>query len=77
MASRLVSLMEPPLLLERENPDPEVLVRAVDRRAAGSNGWPINANTVMAWQEVRQLGRNWGNLIRRRLDDFDSIDDLQ
>ena len=37
---------------------------------------PIEANTVMVWAEVRQLGRTWGRLIRRRLDDFESVDDL-
>ncbi len=73
----LNSVGEATLVLElRDSMSNEILARAVDRRAAASGGWPIEANTVMVWAEVRQLGRTWGRLIRRRLDDFESVDDL-
>lgn len=60
----------------RDSMSDEILVRAVDRRAAETAGWPIKANSVTVWPEVRRLASFWGARIRKALDDFGSIDDL-
>jgi Protein of unknown function (DUF3313) len=60
----------------RDSLSNEVLARAADRRAAESAGWPINANSVTVWPEVRRLASFWGTRVRKALDDFQSVDDI-
>jgi hypothetical protein len=54
----------------------EILVRAADRRAAETQGWPREANAVTVWPEVRRLARFWGRRVVYGLERFESIDDL-
>lgn len=73
----LSSVGEATLVLElRDSVTNEVLARAADRRAAESQGWPTEADSISVWPEVRRLAHTWGNLVRKRLDEFDSVDDL-
>ena len=73
----LTEVGEATLVLElRDSVTNEVLARAADRRAAESEGWPINANSVTVWPEVRQLAGTWARLLRKRLEEIDSVDDL-
>jgi Protein of unknown function (DUF3313) len=60
----------------RDSMSNEILARAADRRAAESAGWPIDANSVTVWPEVRRLASSWGQRIVTALEKFDSIDDL-
>jgi hypothetical protein len=74
----LTEVGEATLIVElRDSVTNEILARAVDRRAADTGGWATEMNSVTAWSEVRQLARTWSRLIRRRLDDFQTIDDLR
>lgn len=71
----LTDIGEATLVLElRDSVTNEVLVRAVDRRAAGVSGWPVEANSVTVWPEVRRLAQSWARLVRERLEGFDSVD---
>ncbi len=71
----LTDVGEATLVLElRDSVTNEVLVRAVDRRAAGVSGWPVEANSVTVWSEVRRLAHSWARLVRQRLEGFDSVD---
>ncbi len=73
----LNSVGEATLVIElRDSVTNEVLLRAADRRAAQSAGWAINANSVTVWAEVRRLAGFWAQRLRKGLDDFESIDDL-
>jgi hypothetical protein len=54
----------------------EVLARAADRRAAESAGWGLEANTVTVWSEVRRLANTWARIIRKRLEELNTVDDL-
>jgi hypothetical protein len=54
----------------------EILVRAADRRAAESAGWPREASAVTVWTEVRRLASFWGRRVTNALENFESIDDL-
>jgi hypothetical protein len=73
----LRSVGEATLVVElRDSMSNEVLARAADRRAAESEGWPIDANTVTVWPEVRQLAQTWARLLRKRLDSFESAEEL-
>lgn len=70
----LTQIGEATLVLElRDSVTNEVLVRAVDRRAAEAFGWPTEASSVTVWSEVRQLARSWARLVRQRLEEFDSV----
>ena len=65
------------LVLElRDSLSDEILARAVDRRAAQTAGWPVSANTVTVWAEVRRLASSWGQRVRTGLEGFESVDDL-
>lgn len=69
----LSEIGEATLVLElRDSVTNEVLVRAVDRRVAESAGWPIEANSVTVWPEVRRLAQSWARLARQRLEELDS-----
>ena len=59
----------------RDSVTNEVLARAADRRAAEA-AFPIDANSVTVWPEVRRLAQQWARIIRNRLDEFQTIDDL-
>lgn len=73
----LSSVGEATMVLElRDSVTNEVLARAADRRAAEQSGWPTEANSVTVWPEVRRLASTWGRLVRKRLDEFESVDDL-
>lgn len=73
----LSSVGEATLVLElRDSVTNEVLARAADRRAAEQQGWPIEANSVTVWPEVERLAHAWGKQVRKRLDEFESVDDL-
>lgn len=59
---------EATLVLElRDSMSNEILARSSDRRAAES-AFPIEANAVTAWSEVRQLARTWARILVNRLD---------
>jgi hypothetical protein len=74
----LNSVGEATLVIElRDSESNEVLARAADRRAAENAGWPIDANTVTVWPEVRRLAQTWASMLRKRLDDFESVDELK
>lgn len=74
----LRSVGEATLVVElRDSMSNEVLVRAVDRRAAESGGFAIQASAVTVWPEVRRLAGVWGRRIVKGLNDFESIDDLR
>jgi hypothetical protein len=60
----------------RDSLSNEILIRAVDSRAAESAGWPIEVNSVTVWPEVRRLASFWARRIRNGLEEFESIDDL-
>lgn len=60
----------------RDSMSQEILLRAADRRAAEAAGWPINANAVTVWSEVRRLASSWGHRVVTALEKFESIDDL-
>jgi hypothetical protein len=46
----------------------EVIFRAVERRAAESQGVAIRSNTVTNWAEIRRLLRRWAMTLREGLD---------
>lgn len=74
----LTDVGEATLVLEmRDSETGEALVRAIDRGAAGANGWAMSADTVTVWPEVRKLAQNWAKLVRRRLDEITSVADLE
>jgi hypothetical protein len=73
----LSDIGEATLVLElRDSVSNEVLVRAVDRRAAETSGWPVEASSVTVWSEVRRLAHSWARLVRQRLEEFDSMEVL-
>jgi len=73
----LSSVGEATLVLElRDSVTNEVLARAADRRAAEQQGWAVEASSVTVWPEVRRLAHTWGKQVRKRLDEFESVDDL-
>ena len=47
-----------------------VLARAVDARAADSNGPPIRSNSVVNSSEVKRLLRNWSIQLRKALENL-------
>ena len=64
----LSSVGEATLVLElRDSVSNEILARSADRRAADS-AFPIDANPVTAWAEVRRLARTWARVLVNRLD---------
>ena len=72
----LTEVGEATLVLElRDSVTNEVLARAADRRIAES-AFPIEANRVTVWPEVRRLAQTWARIIRRRLEEFDTVDDF-
>lgn len=72
----LTNVGEATLVLElRDSVTNEVLARAADRRAAEA-AFPIDANSVTVWPEVRRLAQTWGRIIRSRLDEFNTVDDF-
>ena len=66
----LDSVGEATLILEvRSSISNSIYVRAVDRRAAGSQGQSFQpSSTVTNRTEVRRLGRRWGGMLRDGLD---------
>lgn len=60
----------------RDSVSEEILVRAVDRRAAETAGMPISANTVTVWPDVRRLASIWGTRIVKALEELNTVDDL-
>ena len=66
----LDSVGEATLVLEiRSSVSNSIYARAVDRRAAGSQGQTYQASsTVTNRAEVRRLGRRWGKMLRDGLD---------
>ena len=73
----LSSVGEATLVLElRDSMTNEVLARAVDRRAAETSGFAVNANPVTVWSEVRRLANSWANLLRKRLDEVTSVGEM-
>jgi len=66
----LDSVAEATLILEiRSSISNSIYARAVDRRAAGSQGQTFQASsTVTNRAEVRRLGRRWGKILRDGLD---------
>jgi Protein of unknown function (DUF3313) len=66
----LDSVGEATLILEiRSSVSNSIYARAVDRRAAGSQGQTFQASsTVTNRAEVRRLGRRWGKMLRDGLD---------
>jgi hypothetical protein len=66
----LDSVGEATLVLEiRSSVSNSIYARAVDRRAAGSQGQTYQASsTVTNRAEVRRLGRRWGMMLREGLD---------
>ncbi|HEU4619633.1 MAG TPA: DUF3313 family protein [Gammaproteobacteria bacterium] len=74
----LASVGEATLVIElRDSESNEVLARAADRRAAENAGWPVEANSVTVWPEVRRLAQTWASILRKRLEDFESVDELK
>jgi hypothetical protein len=74
----LSSVGEATLVVElRDSESNEVLARAADRRAAENAGWPVAANSVTVWSQVRQLAQTWARMLRKTLDKFDSVDGLK
>jgi len=72
----LTDVGEATLVIElRDSVTGEVLVRAADRRAAEA-AFPIDASSVTVWPEVRRLASTWARMVRKRLEDFETIDDL-
>lgn len=65
----LESVGEATLSVELVDPENRsVLLRAVDRRAAGAPGRPFRASRVRNWQEVRTLADAWARRLRLGLD---------
>ena len=65
----LESVGEATLMLEMiDSQTGTVLLRTVDRRAAGRVGQPFESNTVSNWFEVKRLAQSWARLLRDRLD---------
>ena len=63
------SVGEATLILEiRSSVSHSIYVRAVDRRAAQSQGQMRESSTVTNRAEVRRLGRRWGRMLREGLD---------
>lgn len=72
----LTEIGEATLVLElRDSVTNEVLVRAADRRAPDPSRWPIEANSVRTWSEVRQVAQTWARMVRQRLEELDSLVD--
>ncbi len=64
----LTRVGEATLVLElRDSMSNAILARSADRRAADA-AFPIEANTVTTWAEVRRLARTWGRMLVNRLD---------
>ena len=59
----------------RDSVTNEVLARAAERRAAES-AFPIDANKVTVWPEVRRLAQTWARIIRNRLEEFNTVADF-
>jgi hypothetical protein len=66
----LRSVAEATLILEAaDSMSDEVLIRAVERRAAERiSGDAIMVNDVTTWAEIRRLGRYWASKLREGLD---------
>ena len=65
----LTSVGEITLIIEAaDSRSNEVIFRAVERRAAESQGVAIRSNTVTNWAEVRRLLRRWAMTLREGLD---------
>jgi hypothetical protein len=72
----LTDVGEATVVLElRDSVSNEVLARAADRRVAEA-AFPIDANTVTVWPEVRRLAQTWARMVRNRLEDFNSVSDF-
>jgi Protein of unknown function (DUF3313) len=72
----LSSVGEATLVLElRDSLTNEVLARVADRRAAEPS-FPVNANAVTVWSEVRRLARSWATLLRKRLDEVTTVGEM-
>ena len=73
----LSSVGEATLVLElRDSLSNEVLARVADRRAAEQSGFPISANAITVWSEVRRLSRSWAMLLRKRLDEVTTVGEM-
>jgi len=51
----------------------EILVRAVERRAAGGAHEGIHSSRKNGWAEIRPVARHWAGLIRERLDQIHEV----
>jgi hypothetical protein len=51
----------------------EILVRAVERRAAGGAFEGIHSSRKNGWAEIKPVARHWAGLIRERLDQIHEV----